>query len=334
MKALGPEILTEITAVPTVSVLVVAALGEEVAFTSSLQSQNYDKPFEVVVVQGGNRSQARNIAIAASRAPLIAFIDADCEAPPDWLRTLVRALPSDETTAGVGGVSERHDSSGSWQKAIDTVFSTYLGTLDSPSLISVPKLKRRLVKALSSHSSLFRRDVLIEVGGYDERFELNEDTDLSARLREKGYKLILDRSIYVYHRRRAGPASFAKQFFRYGVGRMRSMLTHSRYVDLRILCLFIGATALASTSLIWPTLVLFVSAVYFVAIFASSLIAATQIGLIRLLPKILMLFPVEHFSYLAGMLAGLLLGSWSPARPPRAEYRIKILHSPNPSEPQ
>ena len=331
MTALGPEKLTEISASPAVSVLVVAELGEEVATISSLQSQNYDKPLEVVVVRGGNRSQARNIAIAASKAPLIAFIDADCHAPPDWLTNLVSALPSEETIVGIGGVSKSHDSSRTWQKAIDAVFSTYLGTLDSPSLVSVPKLGRLPIKALSNHNSLFRKNALVEVGGYDERFELNEDTDLCARLREKGYRLILDRSIYVYHKRRTSLASFANQFFRYGIGRMRSMLTHSRYVDLRILGLFTGTIALTATALFWHDLVLFVSTIYFIVTLIGSLIAAAKFRSIHILPYVLILFPVEHFSFLAGMLLGLFLGRWNKTGPPNPAYQINILHKPGPS---
>ena len=321
--------MTEIRAldesiVPTVSVLLVTRLGQEAAFLPSLTSQKYDEPFEILVVEGGNRSQAKNLAIAESKAPLIAFIDADCQAGNDWLANLVSGLPNEEEVAGVGGVSEGHNPSGRWQKAIDGVFSTYIGTLDSPSLISVPKPERRFVKALSGHNSLFRREALVEVGGYDERFELNEDTDISTRLMEKGYKLILDRNIYVYHKRRDTPASFARQFFQYGVGRMRSMLTHQRYVDLRILGLFLGTILFATIALTWPAVFFTVSTVYFTVILISSVIGAAKVQSMRILPNILLLFAVEHLSYFAGMIAGLFYGPWSPTNTQKPVCRLHI----------
>ena len=297
-------------AVPSVCVITVTKKGNEAAFLPSLKNQECEEPFEIVLVEGGNRSQARNLAIARSRAPLVSFIDADCEAPTRWMANLLLSLPDDQVVAGVGGVSRGKVPSSTLEKAIDAVFSTYLGTLNSPSLISVPDTKKYLVSAISGHNCVYRRTALIEVGGFDNRFLLNEDTDLCARLRAKGYKLVLDRSISVHHRRRGTVANFARQFFWYGVGRIRSMLTCRRCVDGRILALFLVAMFLAFLTPVLPSLVKAALLGYFLAVIVAGFVGARRIGAMKLLPVILSLFIVEHFSYLIGLVAGMFLGRW------------------------
>jgi len=295
---------------PSVSVVTIIRKGGEAPFLSSLQNQEYGDPFEIIVVEGGNRSQARNLGIAQSRAPLISFIDADCEAPTRWMADLLHGLPDDKVVAGVGGVSSGKNTASTQEKAIDAVFSTYLGTLNSPSLISVPDTKRYLVNAISGHNCLYRRTALVEVGGFDNRFLLNEDTDLCARLREKGYRLILDRSISVQHKRRENIADFARQFFWYGVGRIRSTLTNRRCIDDRILALFLVAMSFAFLTPVSPTLVEAAVLGYFLAVAVAGLVGARRSGTVTLLPVIFLLFVVEHFSYLIGLLVGIFMGRW------------------------
>jgi len=317
---------------PSVSVITVMKKEDEAPSLPSLRNQECEQPFEIVLVRGGNRSQARNLGIVQSRAPLISFIDSDCEAPTRWLANLMASLPEDQIVAGVGGVSSTRNRSSLFEKAIDAVFSTYLGSLNSPSLISVPDTKRYLVNAISGHNCIYRRAALIEVGGFDSRFQLNEDTDICARLREKGYRLLLDRSISVYHERRGSVAEFARQFFWYGVGRIRSMLTGWRYVDGRILGLFVLAVCSLLLAPAWPTLIEMVLSGYAVALLWSSSVGARRIRAMKLQPLVLSLFVVEHFSYLAGLASGIVLGRWKESMRPESMgvERYLVLPSTNP----
>jgi len=313
---------------PAVSIITVIKKGNEAVFLPSLRNQEYGLPFEVVIVEGGNRSQARNLAVAESRAPLISFIDADCEAPSRWLSDLVLSLPEDQAFAGVGGVSSGRNPSSTLERTIDAVFATYLGTLNSPSLISVRDTKRYVVNAISGHNCVYRRTALMEVGGFDRRFQLNEDTDLCARLREKGYRLLVDRSISVYHKRRGTVADFARQFFWYGVGRIRSMLMDRRYVDGRILALFLMGVLLFSLTPVLPLLVEAVLSGYLFAVIVAALVGARRIGAMKLLPVIVTLFVIEHFSYFIGLIVGTFLGRWGETEMPDYMRIERYLISP------
>jgi cellulose synthase/poly-beta-1,6-N-acetylglucosamine synthase-like glycosyltransferase len=297
-------------------------MGDESPFLASLERQRCRKPFEVIVVEGGNRGKARSLGITKSRAPLIVFIDADCGAPDRWLSSLIAALPNDQNVAGVGGVSKIQNPSSKFEKAIGGVFSTYVGSLNSPSLMSIPKDQRDYVDAISGHNCIYRKSALEKVNGFDRRFEIAEDTDISARLREKGYKLLLDRSVFVYHKRRSTISSFASQFFWYGVGRMRAMLTGRGNIDSRILGLFIVAMLLALVAPILPALTLATLISYLLLVTASSCGGAARIGSKTLFATMLPLFVIEHFSYLIGLLVGIFMGPWKgPKR--KESMRIK-----------
>ncbi len=293
-----------------VSIVTIIKKGGVYTFIDSLKNQSFEQPFEIMIIEGGNRSQARNLGITRSRAPLIAFIDADCEAPRNWLRNLVASLSDDQNVAGVGGVSYCPESLSILNNAINGVFSTYLGSLNSPSLISIPRNQGQYVNAVSGHNCLYRREALIEVEGFDEKYELNEDTDIGARLRKKGYKLYLDSNILVNHIRRNTISGFAKQFFWYGVGRFRSMVTSRRNFDGKILSLFITTLLLVLLTPSLPTVFFFALLSYVLIVVVSSLLGAKRVGSITRSIIIIPLFIIEHISYLLGLLVGLLRGPW------------------------
>lgn len=318
----GASLLQKCAKACHIAVVIALKNGSTAAALPSLKEQSYDKPFEIILVEGGNRSQARNTGIAQSNAPLVAFADADCEATVDWLARLARSLPNDFMVAGAGGVSNSHGPSPKLEKAIDGVFSTYIGNLGSPSLVSLPERRRSFVRALSGHNCIFKRSALIEVGGFDERFQLNEDTDICARLRQNGYKLVLDQEIFIYHRRRGSLTEFARQFFLYGVGRMRSMFTTSRCIDKRIAGLFLAVILLASLALARPVLFPYALVIYLALILGSSIIGAKRIHAPRLVPRIILCFVVEHFFYLVGMICGILFGPWKEAQQPGPAMKV------------
>jgi cellulose synthase/poly-beta-1,6-N-acetylglucosamine synthase-like glycosyltransferase len=293
-----------------VSVVTIVKEGNAPQVLRSLCAQSLEQPFEIIVATGGNRSEARNAGIVSSKASLVAFIDSDCEAPPDWLRKLTTTLPESTQFVGLGGVSLSKKPVTSLQAAIDGVFSTYLGNLGSPSLISVPKAHKKFVSSLSGHNCIYKKSALNGVGGFDTRFELNEDTDLASRLRAKGYSLVLDESIFVHHERRKSFAAFVRQFFHYGRGRMRSMLTTVRLLDFKILALLFALLLTAAAAFHTPIVALVGFAIYLLIVFWCSLRAAMRVGDAKILPLLISLLIVEHFAYAVGLLAGFFSGPW------------------------
>ena len=274
----------------------------------SLKKLNYSGSFEILVIKGGNRGQARNFGIKLAEGEVIAFTDADCIVSQDWLSLLIKNLNQDTTLGGVGGVNVSPLDDSIISKAIDFIFSSYLGSLGSASLHKPSKPK--FVKALACINSAYWRHVVMEVGGFDEEFELCEDTNLSYKVRAMGYKLLLVPCILVEHYRRGRIKQFAKQFFLYGVGRMRSILSSKDYANKGIIIPFVGALLFPLIMWFFPLLAIIIFTIYLIVIFLKGFQVTNEAKESFFLLLIPVLFITEHISYLLGMIYGITKWKW------------------------
>jgi glycosyltransferase involved in cell wall biosynthesis len=128
---------------------------------------------------------SRNFGISKATGEFVAFTDSDCQPNPDWLENLIPEL-----TDGVGVVEGR--------------------TIPVPEDPTPPLCR---IKIIDGTRSLFdtcniayRRDVLLEVGGFARDFYLNgyprfygEDLDLGYRVKERGYAVAFAPNAIVRH---------------------------------------------------------------------------------------------------------------------------------------
>ncbi len=141
-------------------------------------------------------SAARNTAIAASTAPLIALLDGDDLFRPAYLATLVPLLEADpglrlatcnaRMFGAVAGerycVEHLQSTRGTWLGVLDRSFNVYIG-------------------------SVFRRADCLAIGGFDESMTHAEDLDLWVRLMALGGEAHYVDAVLCEYRVRAGSAS-------------------------------------------------------------------------------------------------------------------------------
>ena len=72
----------------------------------------------------------------------------------------------------------------------------------------------------------FLRSAVEAVGGYDEEFSHNEDSELSLRLRKAGGRVWLDPHLLVRYYPRESPRTLARQYWLYGRGRAATCVKH------------------------------------------------------------------------------------------------------------
>lgn len=123
-----------------------------------------------------------NAAVRASRAPIVARMDADDVAHPDRLAEQYAILAREPDAVLVGTVFEGIDAEGR--------------TVRSPDRW---RLLRPSPFAPFPHGSImFRRGAFDAIGGYDPRAEYWEDLDLFRRLAARGRVFVLPQALYRY----------------------------------------------------------------------------------------------------------------------------------------
>ncbi len=139
---------------------------------------------------------ARNTAVEAARADLIAFTDDDCVPHADWLAELVVPF-ADATVDAVGGRVVPESTSRfvrGYLQAVNPLLPLPVGHVDSPS--NIARVSRYLKSVLTgpevsgdwlymapTANVAFRRSAVTSVGGFSDAFRsVAEDEDLFRRL--------------------------------------------------------------------------------------------------------------------------------------------------------
>jgi succinoglycan biosynthesis protein ExoA len=83
------------------------------------------------------------------------------------------------------------------------------------------------------HHAAFRRDVFLQLGGYDESFTHNEDAEFDRRLVMLGERIYLNSELAVTYYPRTSFKSLARQYWWHGWGRAGTMIKHAVVPRLR-----------------------------------------------------------------------------------------------------
>ncbi|MCB9707199.1 MAG: glycosyltransferase [Myxococcales bacterium] len=169
----------------------------------------------VIRGHGQGPAAARNLGWRAARTPLIWFVDADCVIEAGALRILKHQLREGDVGA-VGG------SYGNMRE--DSMIA---------SLIHEEIVERHLrmpneVNFLATFNVVFRKDVLEQVGGFDEHFLKAQDVELAYRVKEAGWRLGFDARSRVKHFHLSSFWKYLEVQRKQGYWRMWLYLKHPR----------------------------------------------------------------------------------------------------------
>jgi GT2 family glycosyltransferase len=154
-------------------------------------------------------SNARNRGIAESSGEILAFIDADCLAEPQWLTEIVRAFDDPEVGAVAGDLQHAPPTTAAERQA-----ARLLGNWQRFAFTSNPSYP-------ITANAAYRSDVIERIGGFDPHMIRAQDVELGLRFHQHSYlHLAYAEHATVRHRNRSTQRGFFRQQlgWAYGAG--------------------------------------------------------------------------------------------------------------------
>jgi succinoglycan biosynthesis protein ExoA len=266
----------------------------------------------IKVIDNPARLQAAGLGqlVKQAQGDVIVRMDVHCEYAPDYVRRCVETL--ERTGADNVGGAQRAKAKTRFQRALCAALASPLG---------VGGAKYRSGDAEGFVDTVFlgafRRKVFETVGLWDPGAITNEDAELNQRILDSGGQVYLSRDIRVHYFPRDSYASLAKQYYRYGRGRARTLLKLGSFPTLRPLvpfALVTGGTALVAFPPFWPLAPLALAG-YALATGAEAVRVGRGMGI----ALVWSMFPVLHLSHGLGFASGLVRYLRQPDWPEQPE---------------
>ena len=257
-----------------------------------------------------------NAAIRASRYGTIVRVDAHSELSPGYAALALQTLER-TGSANVGGVMHAEGRT-PFQKAVARLYNSPVGLGGGAYHGSSQE-----GEAESAYLGVMRRDVLDEVGLFDESIRRGEDWELNLRIRQAGHKVWFDPDLSVTYWPRESWLRLARQFRATGAWRGELVRRFGRRNGIRYfappalvvvvaLAVVIGVLQLTgalsgAASLIASILVYVPLALYLLLVIGVAL--APGGGGVRQRMWTLLVLPTMHISWGLGFLGGVLRGA-------------------------
>jgi glycosyltransferase involved in cell wall biosynthesis len=313
---------------------------------NSLLQQDYPADrVEILVADGGSKDQTRqivqriavahprvrlldnsehriqsygmNLAIKESKGEFILVVDVHAEYAGDYVSKLVEVFET--TGADAAGGAQRAKYRTGFQKSLCAALGSPLG-VGGAAYRSADK--EGWVDTV--FPGAFRRATLEKVGLYDTNAITNEDAELFQRILESGGRVYLSREVVVHYYPRKNLRLLARQYFKYGDGRARTLLIHKGFPVIRPLIPFLSV--LAGAALVLVPQLRPLAPLAFGLYAACTVLEAIRMGIKHHtwnIPVIWVIFPVIHLAHGIGMLQGLIKYTIIP-KPTRIDRLVPV----------
>lgn len=146
-----------------------------------------------------------NVALEESTGDIILRVDAHSSLPIDFISKNVKRIAAGEKVVGGHRISII-DEDNSWQKTLLIAEKSIFGS----GIASYRRQETEEYVSTLAHAA-YSRETFKKVGGYDERLARTEDNEMHYRMKEAGYKFLLDPTIKSYHHARNSLSKMMKQ---------------------------------------------------------------------------------------------------------------------------
>ena len=277
---------------------VILAIGPSKDKTLEIAERMASTDSRVVLVENptGKTAAGLNLALRQSTNPVVVRVDAHAEIPENYLSLVVEVL-NKSGAVNVGGV----------MAAIgETIFEkSVAGAMRSAFGVGASRFHTggEAGPVDTVYLGAFRREALIAIGGFDERFTRAQDWELNFRLRENGGVIYFDPRLHVTYRPRSTVRALAKQYFEYGRWRRVVSRRHKGTISYRYLAppvALLGFLASVVLGLLLSPILFIPAAIYTVFVLGASVKISTSLREFFLL---ILVLPTMHFAWGAGFIS-------------------------------
>ena len=277
---------------------IILALGPSRDRTNEIATElaSQDNRVKLIDSPTGKTAAGLNLALAASKSPVIVRVDGHAQIPKNYISLIVEIL-NKTGAVNVGGVMAAVGTT-AFERAV-------AGAMRSPLGVGASRFHTggEAGEVDTVYLGAFRREALVAIGGFDERFTRAQDWELNFRLRENGGVIYFDPRLHVTYRPRSSVGALAKQYFEYGRWRRVVSRRHSGTINYRYLAppfALLGFSASLVLGIVLSSIFFIPALVYLLFVVLASLKISTSIGEYLLL---LLVIPTMHFAWGAGFIS-------------------------------
>lgn len=300
----------------------------------SLFEQDYQKPYEIVLVEDGSTldsktvveefksrlnisyyfkensgpGDSRNYGMRKAKGNYFLILDSDCILPSQYLTEVQKELDSSFVHC-FGGPDAAHKSFSDIQKAINYAMTSFLTTGGiRGKKNAVDKFQPR------SFNLGISKEAFDNTNGFG-NIHPGEDPDLTFRIWKKGYETRLFPKAFVYHKRRIDWKKYLKQVNKFGMVRpiLNKWHPSTRKITYWFPTVFVLGLVLAILLSIFKlTIFLWIYVLYFIALFLECLFTtkSLKISFYALLAVL-----IQFWGYGKGFLKSTLFLTFSSKEP-------------------
>jgi glycosyltransferase involved in cell wall biosynthesis len=169
-------------------------------------AKRYDAPIRLLQPGRGGLSFARNAGCEAATGEIVAYTDADCIVPPNWL-FYIAATYLEGDWACVGGPNLLPANDNRVARAVDRC----------PGIATHVLISDEEAEHVPGCNMAYNRDILRELGGFNRIYRTaGDDVDMCWRVMSAGYRIGFNHGAMVWHHRRPNVKRYLGQQRGYG----------------------------------------------------------------------------------------------------------------------
>ena len=303
----------------------------------SLLLQDYNNPFEIVIVEDGSSipcrdvvekfqassdisyyfkensgpGDSRNFGMKKARGDYFIIFDSDCIIPPNYLAEVEKGLQLNYVDC-FGGPDKALESFSEVQKAINFAMTSFITTGG----IRGGSEKIEKFQPRSFNMGISKK--AFEASGGFGKIHPGEDPDLSIRLWELGFETRLISEAFVYHKRRIDWSRFYKQVNKFGKARPILNSWHPKYAKLTFFfptLFLLGILVAIVTAFLHSYILVFIFSIYFELLFILALLQTKsfKVGILAVLATL-----IQFYGYGIGFLKSFILVQFFKKQPQKA----------------